>query len=965
MPTIPLANLPDLDRRAYGIVARTSSSLQFTSTPANAQGVLADALLSFSPLATLVGAESARALANSVTNVGQTLVASIAPVGALGMMDTVAKGSNLTGVKEMLCADRQDIKDAARDFGCAAIAGGVIPRMDENGGMVSTGAGYDLDQAAYAIVREQWKTGPDHGLDLRTLRRVPATFVAGTMSGYLRWEIDSQEMSIEMIRRVQQALLIPLSPDHRTTDVFDEMNILDGGFGIIELHWPAPSMPLETNPSAIYLYGSLLVASFVSVAFFACSRILDWQSLISSALLVGGQALLVVGHVAAQYSIKTQREILQVRISVKNTRNWAMIDKARFTSAVALRPIHCSRSHNVTLGQYHGFRRKYIKTWHALFILLTLIVGFGAFYVGGKSSDIRTVAIYIVLFILANATKGPVVRYANKPRYIHLNNFRTSNIVSAPGNREIPKPTVPLLELIVSNTTDGRSSDSSVPPPPTDLGEVKSQKFNALDTFPRPFRIYAKFFIRNRYATDTFFFSSTDEWILAAHIIKTAVKSIQFSASDLLAEHDHNTEYILQIPLYQWDETEQFHGLLFLAIDQIKPEHLFWTIGMEVVSCLMGNFGSPTLLCSQDKAATNTNFLAAFVFTCVRMLCSEHVYCGNVPLPCKQRGADSLMRAIDDTINTTKVPSDTMPDLVALLNRAAKAAKRSRGAIVQSSNMPEPVLEKFSKLKSNEARSMLVSWEKIGDCVKLLQRVECYMDLQQPGEPMQLLAELKELSSMLTRLTDHELGALMPLIKSQAAQLSDKLGLIELYGRHIEMPHQTSLLREIQQEALKDDIQMLALINQSDRRHSWYPQEMLRHYERERSATLKKKFRGREQLEREAYCLIVHMEALLREGQHVLFERLQKEYQDSQEKEQLSVSIKPEERQHQLVKEIDRIKHVIMMAQREREGHNDLDRDGNDDDEYLFRLYQLRSHRDFLELELEEVEHSRHNFLAP
>jgi hypothetical protein len=58
----------------------------------NLQQILSDALLSFSPLATLVGADSARSLTQHVTNWKQSFVASMAPIGALGMMAAVCKG---------------------------------------------------------------------------------------------------------------------------------------------------------------------------------------------------------------------------------------------------------------------------------------------------------------------------------------------------------------------------------------------------------------------------------------------------------------------------------------------------------------------------------------------------------------------------------------------------------------------------------------------------------------------------------------------------------------------------------------------------------------------------------------------------------------------------------------------------------------------------------------------------------
>ena len=56
------------------------------------QTLLAEAVASFSPLATLVGSDSARSLSQHVSNIKQACAASIAPIGALGMMATVCKG---------------------------------------------------------------------------------------------------------------------------------------------------------------------------------------------------------------------------------------------------------------------------------------------------------------------------------------------------------------------------------------------------------------------------------------------------------------------------------------------------------------------------------------------------------------------------------------------------------------------------------------------------------------------------------------------------------------------------------------------------------------------------------------------------------------------------------------------------------------------------------------------------------
>ena len=983
-PALPKAGV--LGSKTHEIFNRALSS--FSSQ--DIEAVLSDALLSFSPLAILVGAESARALADSVTNVKQSFVACIAPVGALGMMATVVKGASLPGIKEMLGAGGQDIKDAARALGCAAIAGDVIPRMDENGGMVSNGTGYTLDQAACAIVRQKWQTGSRCKLDLFGMQRVPATFFAGTMSGRLVWKMDSAEKTVEMIQKFQEALSTPSYAGSSISDVFSKVNDLDGGTGTVELQWPAPAMPLETNPSIIYLYGCFFVASFICVAFLACSRILLWQSPISSGLLVAGQALLILGHVTAQCAVKSQREILKVRISVENPTHWLMVDKTRFTSA-ALRPLTVPRrssffrrSYNnrtafVTLGQYHRFSNKYIATWHASLVLSALILGFIAFYIGGKSSDVKTIVIYIVLFILANVTKGPVVLYANKPHYTRLNNLGHEDMKDSGDPkyaRPLPEVTVTMdrdasksseslssMDIVLRNysgdpkyahplpevtvTMDRDASKSSEPLSSTD--NEKSDLTSSIDTFPTPFNIYLKFFIRDRHATDVSFFSSIDEWILAAHVISKAVSPIQ--SSDL--GHSNHPDDFLLMPLYLWNDPEKFHGLLLLAIDQIGPEQLFWNLGMEVMSSLMGDFGSPSLLCSHDKAATNTSFLTAFVFTCVRMLSSEHVYCGNVLLPCKLRGARSLMRAIEEVKRTTKEPSDTNPELHALLNDVADAAKKSKGATVKGKNMLAYEDMSFSRLSSKSAHSMLASLKKIDGCVERLRLVEELMEFSQSRKPDQFLLELKELRDMLRQLMDLELGV---SLEGKIAQLSDKIQLIWNRGeRNVLQIHlQPETSWELQYEALKDELRELAALRQFQRLERWYPQEMLRNHQRKRKEVLQ--LEGAVEREVwEAYYLVVLVEALLREGWNVIRNQLHREYREHQNELHQS-SLQNElpaickERQQQLERSISWNKQNIDRLRKNKPD------DPDDEDERMFGLYQLEFRQTYLELELQEIQ---------
>src|SRR5262249_1742525 len=140
----------------------------------------------------------------------------------------------------------------------------------------------------------------------------------------------------------------------------------------------------------------------------------------------GGQAILVFGHVLAQHLVRSRREIL--RVSIPRTglgTRWMLIDKPKFTTSLARRPYSSSNLHrsHVVLSQCLKYKGRYAPTWRVLITLVALIVGFLAFYIGGKSSSIQTIAVYISLFILANVTKGSVILLANKPYYTRLQRF--------------------------------------------------------------------------------------------------------------------------------------------------------------------------------------------------------------------------------------------------------------------------------------------------------------------------------------------------------------------------------------------------------------------------------------------------------------------------------------------------------------------------------------------------------------
>src|SRR5262249_18701181 len=160
------------------------------------------------------------------------------------------------------------------------------------------------------------------------------------------------------------------------------------------------AMPLETNSFFINLYLVFFATSFLSVAFLSASPLLAWQSFISSALLVGGQTVLLLGHVAALYSIKYQRETRQVSISARDLcDHWMLINRSWCTTTPVRRPLWKRKKGKsiAVLSQHYSFRGNFINTWHAVFVLLALALGFIAFYIGGRSSNIKTVVIYICL----------------------------------------------------------------------------------------------------------------------------------------------------------------------------------------------------------------------------------------------------------------------------------------------------------------------------------------------------------------------------------------------------------------------------------------------------------------------------------------------------------------------------------------------------------------------------------------
>jgi hypothetical protein len=114
--------------------------------------IIADALTSFSPLATLVGADSLRAFNRHVCSHFQCFVSSLAPIGALGLMSTIAKASRFRPLKELLGVAGCDISDAAADLGLYIAVGGVRPGMDHKGQYTPLPKNVDDTRMATALV---------------------------------------------------------------------------------------------------------------------------------------------------------------------------------------------------------------------------------------------------------------------------------------------------------------------------------------------------------------------------------------------------------------------------------------------------------------------------------------------------------------------------------------------------------------------------------------------------------------------------------------------------------------------------------------------------------------------------------------------------------------------------------------------------------------------------------------------
>ncbi|THV00530.1 hypothetical protein K435DRAFT_837226 [Dendrothele bispora CBS 962.96] len=413
--------------------------------------IFADALTSFSPLATLVGSDSARAFIHEVTNTKQILLANIAPIGALGMMATVCKGSQLPGIKDMLGVGNADIYDAAADLGCYTLFG-IVPQLTKRGGLSCRGHQVNRGVSACAVVKQTWKSDgqPEEegekqerkgkeqedqnaSPDFEKIGRVAKDFRGGTVTGRMVWECSDAADYQNKIEQVHAAIMTSFvsgTPIYGASQIdmaiFKKVGAVKGGVGMLELHWPAPAMVLETNGWICYVSNAVFLTLFCAVAIITASPLLGWQSPLASAFLVGGQIMLTLGHTFVHVLFRRLRRQSMITIPKRDVAaTWTLVDNTWFVSTVARRPISLPTldGSHITLGQYISFKRPYLPQTQALLGLFVIAVGFIVFYVGARSSDFRTVLIFIFIFLVANCTKGFLINYANRCYYAATNNF--------------------------------------------------------------------------------------------------------------------------------------------------------------------------------------------------------------------------------------------------------------------------------------------------------------------------------------------------------------------------------------------------------------------------------------------------------------------------------------------------------------------------------------------------------------
>jgi hypothetical protein len=363
---------------------------------------------------------------------------------------------------------------------------------------------------------------------------------------------------------------------------------------------------------------------------------------------------------------------------------------------------------------------------------------------------------------------------------------------------------------------------------------------------------------------------------LAAHVISKIIKPIV-----LLDElgYDSEPDNLMMIPLYHWKGAATFRGILLITIDQIRPENLFWSVGMEVVSILMEHFDSPTTICSESENATDGSFLVSLVYTFTRMLLSEHVYCADKLLPCRRRGVYSLMRAIEDATTTMKNPGNSMPWLLEKLNGAALAAKNAKGAKPRSKALLLHEDAKFKRVMNDSAPFHL----------KKLDVVKAWRAQFRNLEQVNLRHEQwgkAEMLEMLTLAMDPEHAQLTTHLQDEAAQLMDQLRGLE---NQLSTQSRRAALRDEEIDELVSKIRMLppenpfSLIPSKRQMHLELLRRRKRQWDADRDPKLnfgKDKVLGWGKLHQDLQAFVIRYAAALEELEEKLREDLREELEN-------------------------------------------------------------------------------------
>ena len=318
-------------------------------------------------------------------------------------------------MKDLLGAGETDILDACAELGCGTVFG-VVPCFSKRGGLTCEAKNRNAGIAACAILRARWNlrrscdknAGKEaDGLDMELFSEFLTTFHMSTLSGHLVWQCQNREDQNDISNRIQRLLLQSWNANESvwTTNllsVFQESTdpkIRNATTGMIELHWPTPSMPLETHPGVVFLFIAVFTILPTAMIVIAATPLTNWQTPAASILLFGGQAVLSAGHFLSQWVIKRQRRTVHLDIPRQSlSDSWMLVDNTWFTSTLARRRLWYNplSPNTVTIGQ-HVNMKEHIPTWQTLITLVTIAVGFLAFYIGARSSHL-----WVILFEIAS-----------------------------------------------------------------------------------------------------------------------------------------------------------------------------------------------------------------------------------------------------------------------------------------------------------------------------------------------------------------------------------------------------------------------------------------------------------------------------------------------------------------------------------------------------------------------------------